>query len=155
MSDLGTKSSGPVQPTRGFVATRDVSQMRSFKSAWFRDYRWLEYSIQKQAAFCFPCRIFGPRRSSMAFVSDSFDNWRKALEKFADHAKSRPHKDAMTSWTGFRSQPPINQQVAQYPDHVVEANRRFIKVILRSVLLLAKQELALRYVALAVDTVEG
>ncbi|GJV80705.1 hypothetical protein Tco_1516575 [Tanacetum coccineum] len=32
---------------------------RSFQAAWFKRFWWLEYSDKKDAAFCFPCYLFG------------------------------------------------------------------------------------------------
>ena len=46
---------GPVQP-KGFKYPSSVfgSVRRSFTCNWFEKYCWLEYSILKDAAFCFP-----------------------------------------------------------------------------------------------------
>ncbi|PVH31806.1 hypothetical protein PAHAL_9G237100 [Panicum hallii] len=36
---------------------------RCFKAHWFKDFPWLEYSPAKDAAFCFPCYLFGKKPS--------------------------------------------------------------------------------------------
>jgi len=42
-------------------------------------FQWLEYSIQKDAVFCYPCRVFGTttNKSEDTFVSTGFRNWKK------------------------------------------------------------------------------
>ena len=34
------------------------NQQRSFNKSWMDYYSWLEYSVAKDAAFCFACRHF-------------------------------------------------------------------------------------------------
>ena len=55
-----TSHSAPIQPTNiGFPKRSYSDRGRSFNPSWFSQYNWLEYSLQKDAAFCFPCRWFG------------------------------------------------------------------------------------------------
>ena len=55
-----TSDSFPTQPANiSFPATIMGSKKRSFNPEWYRQYSWLEYSIEKDAAFCFACRFFG------------------------------------------------------------------------------------------------
>lgn len=50
----------PVQPVNiQFPATSFSGKQRSFNPAWFRSYKWLEYSVKLNACFCYPCRLFG------------------------------------------------------------------------------------------------
>ena len=49
----------PVQPCMNFPATTLGSKRRSFNSEWYKKYKWLEYSAEKDSAFCYPCRFFG------------------------------------------------------------------------------------------------
>ena len=41
-----------------FQITYFSSKACSFNPDWFRLYLWLEYSVQKDAAYCYPCRLF-------------------------------------------------------------------------------------------------
>ena len=59
-------SSGPLQcpkqpkirfPARSFGQGRP----RAFNSEWYKNYKWIEYSRERDAAFCYPCRHFGGR----------------------------------------------------------------------------------------------
>ena len=49
----------PVQPHVKFPSTAYGTKKRSFSSDWYRKYSWLEYSVEKDAVFCYACRIFG------------------------------------------------------------------------------------------------
>lgn len=60
------------------------NEKRSFNSSWFKIYEWLEYSVVKDAAFCYPCRHFQAESSvhkDSKFATDGYKTWRKALEK--------------------------------------------------------------------------
>ena len=34
------------------------SKQRCFNCDWYKSYSWLEYSIESDTSFCYPCRIF-------------------------------------------------------------------------------------------------
>lgn len=48
----------PVQPRIKFPTTLKGNKHRSFCSEWYKQYRWLEYSRERNAAYCYPCRLF-------------------------------------------------------------------------------------------------
>ncbi|KAK1398115.1 Zinc finger MYM-type protein [Heracleum sosnowskyi] len=54
------------------------TQHRRFQYSWFDKFRWLEYSPEKDAIFCFPCFIF-ENKSPLhpAFTTDGFNCWKK------------------------------------------------------------------------------
>ncbi|KAK6196150.1 hypothetical protein SNE40_001432 [Patella caerulea] len=53
-SDLG--GDVPAQPcVVNSPKTKFGKQICSFQSKWYTDRSWLEYSVQKDACFCFPC----------------------------------------------------------------------------------------------------
>ncbi|CAI6361642.1 unnamed protein product [Macrosiphum euphorbiae] len=57
--DLGDLESGPKRPTlKEFPLTQFGTQKRGFNSN-YENNNWLEYSINKDAIFCYACRIFG------------------------------------------------------------------------------------------------
>ena len=55
--------------------------MRRFNSAWFKQYKWLEYSIEKDDAYCLYCYLFkldfGNQLKGDLFVTEEFSNWKK------------------------------------------------------------------------------
>ncbi|CAA0840158.1 TTF-type zinc finger protein with HAT dimerisation domain [Striga hermonthica] len=59
---------GPFQPhDHNFPKSSFGKNMRSFQKAWFTQYDWLEYSIQKDAAFC-QCSSFRDQRHNVDYV---------------------------------------------------------------------------------------
>ena len=51
--------SSACQPTRiVFPSTYFSGKARSFNPAWYKQWLWLEYSVSKDAAFCYPCHMF-------------------------------------------------------------------------------------------------
>ena len=52
--DLGTEK--PKQPK--LLAFPKDAHERKFLSTWYSQYDWLEYSVSKNAAYCFACRQF-------------------------------------------------------------------------------------------------
>ena len=67
---------GPFQPKlQKYQSTRHGTQNRRFQFSWFSKFPWLEYSISKDKAFCFPCYIFHDKSSkNEAFVVDGVQN---------------------------------------------------------------------------------
>ena len=51
---------GPCQPVlNDFPLSYFSEKPHRFRSDWYRGRKWLEYSIEKDAAFCFYCYLFG------------------------------------------------------------------------------------------------
>ena len=81
---------------------------RSFNSTWYKKYSWLEYSVEYDAAFCYPCTIFKSAseasRAENAFMIVGFRNWKNALGKkgvITSHSSCESHKQAMISWKDY------------------------------------------------------
>jgi hypothetical protein len=55
--------------------------MHRFNPVWFKEYKWLEYSIEKDAAYCLNCYLFKPCFGNQvrgdSFVTEGFSNWKK------------------------------------------------------------------------------
>ncbi|KAH9741125.1 TTF-type domain-containing protein [Citrus sinensis] len=68
---------GPFQPKlQKYPLTKYGMQNRRFQFSWFSKFPWLEYSISKDKAFCFPWYIFHDKPSkNEAFVVDGVHNW--------------------------------------------------------------------------------
>ncbi|CAL8119630.1 unnamed protein product [Prunus armeniaca] len=80
---------GPCQPrSYKFPQTNQSGINRRFIANWFDDHDWLEYSIAKDAAFCFHCYLFKSNFDQVggdAFTGVGFNNWKKAKERFNLH----------------------------------------------------------------------
>ena len=50
---------GPCQPIHDYPVSYFSGKPHWFRSDWYVNRKWLEYSIDNDAAFCFYCYIFG------------------------------------------------------------------------------------------------
>ena len=50
---------GLIRPLIDFPQLEQARRKFKFKKKWYEEFNWLEYSISKDAAFCFVCRCFG------------------------------------------------------------------------------------------------
>jgi hypothetical protein len=52
--------------------------MRCFNLAWFKEYKWLEYNILKDVAYCLYCYLFKPGIGKQigrdSFITEGFSN---------------------------------------------------------------------------------
>lgn len=81
---------GRCKPTcHNYLRTPFGNQMRSFREEWFDKHDWLEYSVDKEAAFCFYCFLFKqPRAENFgieAYTKNGFKNWKNAITSFDSH----------------------------------------------------------------------
>lgn len=51
-------------------------QKRSFNAKYYNEFKWIENSIEKNAVFCFWCRIFGSSSTDHVFTKSGFTNWK-------------------------------------------------------------------------------
>ena len=74
---------------------RSVNSGRYFQAGWFESHHWLQYHRQKHAAFCNICTAFRqPRDNSPSIyrpTAQGFRNWKKGVERMAEHAQSDWH----------------------------------------------------------------
>ncbi|CAH1114521.1 unnamed protein product [Psylliodes chrysocephalus] len=139
---------GPSQPKEGFKYTTMGDRRRSFQVNWYDSFRWLEYSIRADSAFCYYCRLFASERKGCAeetFLRTGFKNWKKATEKFKKHGKSSSHRKATIF---FLEKKPAGASVACQIDifhkECVKKNREYLNFIFETILFLEKQGIPLR-----------
>ena len=84
---------------------------RCFNPAWFKSFQWLEYSVEKDACYCYPCQLFGSARAidssrpETAFTLTGFSGWKHATGKkgiLICHSNSFSHKESMVAWEQYR-----------------------------------------------------
>ena len=51
--------SGPIRPIIDFPTSEISGRKFKFQKKWYDEHTWLEYSVSKDAAFCYSCRCFG------------------------------------------------------------------------------------------------
>uniref|UniRef100_A0A1X7VK12 TTF-type domain-containing protein n=1 Tax=Amphimedon queenslandica TaxID=400682 RepID=A0A1X7VK12_AMPQE len=111
-SDIALTSSSPlVQPSNiKFPETVSSGIKQSFNPAWFQKYPWMEYSVTKNAIFCFPCSFFGAAsigtcRPEKLFTTKGFSDWKHATGSTGvlfKHHNSSSHQQATVAWKQFQ-----------------------------------------------------
>ena len=135
-----------------FPSTNVGNKKRSFNSYWYKNYKWLEYSVQKDAAFCYPCRFFATTtRSADTFTRTGFRDWKHATGQsgmLLKHDLSCSHKHSMLSWCEYTNNTKKGTTIADRLDSTrqleIERNRHYVKTIAEILLLCGRQDLALR-----------
>ena len=105
---------GPCQPRLAQYPVNDKipgGKQCRFSSLWFAQYPHLEYSVSKDAAFCFVCFLFpiGPMRDATKNVwSQGVRTWDKMKSrgakksgKLEQHFSSEAHKAAFRDFSHF------------------------------------------------------
>ncbi|XP_066382746.1 uncharacterized protein [Miscanthus floridulus] len=72
---------------------------RRFSFVWFHKYHWIEYSVEKDAAYCFYCYLFG--KESGKFITDGWHNWNIGTISLDKHESSTLHKFAQEKYSLF------------------------------------------------------
>lgn len=109
-SDLNAKS--PSQPRlEQYKKTIFGSVERSFSSKWYNDRPWLEYSIENDAAYCFPCRVYGVNSNAnpTVFTETGYRNWKNAL-------------DGWSLVNDFSKNPSIKKTLKGFAKHVLSSD---------------------------------
>lgn len=140
-------------PQTSFGSNKN-KRMRSFSSNYYSEYPWLEYSIMKDAAFCFPCRFFSLKNNGEyeVFTVKGFNNWKKASEKckgFSRHNSGEEHVKCQAKWDMYKNskvdgENSVLAQINQAHLNLVQENREYIKILARVLLFTANQGIAQR-----------
>lgn len=70
---LVVKELGPIRPVIEFPESTQGKRNFKFQARWYDIFSWLEYSLQKDAAFCFYCRCFGTLGKFIRFLFSVFN----------------------------------------------------------------------------------
>ena len=142
-SGLAT-SEGPQQPTlREYNPQRFGNETftRDFQPKWFKQYPWLNYSVDGKVATCYACSTV---LKDNAFT---FSNWKKP-ERLTKHHQSDAHSLAMTKWLEYRQMERKSSSIISIIDDghrkYVQRNREFLRVITECLFHTAQQNIAQR-----------
>ncbi|KAI6648536.1 Zinc finger MYM-type protein 1-like [Oopsacas minuta] len=97
----------PKQPRIKFRTTKFGEKLRSINPDWYKTYSWREYSVNQDAAYCFPCRWFSSRlnRPDAPFTRVGFRDWKHATGqkgRLIEHRKSMAHVEAFHTWEEYK-----------------------------------------------------
>lgn len=111
------------------------TEKRKFNEKWLTDFVWLEYSISKNAAFCYACRQFSPStEKDIIFKKNGFTNWKTALESnkgFKKHQKCAIHLSSMSKWSEASSRQKNKSSVHEIGSgNVLQYRRNYVKAII-------------------------
>ncbi|XP_042426014.1 uncharacterized protein LOC122013864 [Zingiber officinale] len=142
---------GPIQPIYDYPFTECEGQKRRFQSSWFQKYPWLEFSIEKQSAFCFPCYVFDTNSAQFDTLTvTGFKNWKRVnckncpFKRHEGDGNSR-HSFAMRKWGDLKNlDQHIDRRLEKQYSKQIEQNRLLLKVSIGSVKFLAMQGCAFR-----------
>jgi len=104
------------------------NQNRSFSTSLYEKYSFIEYSVLRDAVYCFPCRYFW--KQVWSFSRDiihvkGFNNWKKC-ERLLEHSNCKHHKDSVVAWMAYKSTAvagSVVQQQIGYHASLVRENR--------------------------------
>ena len=85
----------PFQPQNKETLGSFAKGGRNFMCKWYKVHPWLTVCEKRKKAFCFYCQIMDCKKAENTFSTGGFNNWRKALKKFANHEASDPHREAV------------------------------------------------------------
>lgn len=146
----------PCQPAHlKFPVTLFSGKARAFNPAWFNQYSWLEYSAKKDAAFCYPCCMFGSisvctTRPEPAFTSVGFRDWKHATGAkgiLVRHNCCLSHKQALVAWQQYKSTSQggsVAEQLGSTRAEQIRKNKHYIRTIVEVLLLCSRQEISIR-----------
>jgi hypothetical protein len=142
---------GPFQPTKHTFPQRKIgSSLRRFCPSWYIEFgNWLEYSIEKDAAFCFCCYLFRPdfgkKSGGDSFVTEGFTNWKKK-ERLSSHVGG-PNSAHNLAWKKFQDFKKQNQcmevVLSKQSEQVCDLYPSFLRTTIDSIRFMLEQGSAL------------
>lgn len=119
---------------------------RTFLTSWFNKYDWLEYDQINDKAFCKLCKSMSSNSNNnvSVFISEGFNNWKKAVERFNMHELSELHKTNIVKSSFIKTNVNVYAQISDSHKKSMEESRFAFDKILSSIVFLAKQGVAIR-----------
>lgn len=141
----------PCQPSSSFVFPKTAfgKQNRSFQSRWFNKFSWLDYNEMEDSVTCSICKkhlknLEMEKNKDEAFLNTGFRNWKKALDSFKDHQKSKCHIAALTFEITIPQCGNIQEMTSEKMKSNMQENRKCLIKIIEILQFLGRQGLALR-----------
>ena len=124
---------------------------RRFNIRWYERFCWREYSVERNAAFCFACRQFGRRidqTKETTFTICGFRGWKRAVgdknKGLEMHYTCPTNIRAIKDWSKFKLRLSTDATAgALVSSKVIENNWYYIRTIAEVIQFLALNELFL------------
>lgn len=133
-----------------------MANILTFLGSWYKGCSWLEYSVEKDAAYCFPCRVFGVNPISNTFTEVGYRDWKHALDGwtlldtidknpgdkkklkgFAKHVVSKQHLDNMSAWSEKEKREAAGMSLQSIVCRLDSDNKKWVEVIFHVIRYLA------------------
>ena len=151
-SDISTScADSPAQPKLTKYPTNH--QKRSFQSSWYIERKWLEYSVENDACYCYYCRHFSSNKLNAddTFATSGFSNWKKSLDKaggLLKHESSQSHIIATKNYLSYKQRQETDCSVVKKLDSSraiqIRKNRDRLIKICSTLHVLARQMISFR-----------
>jgi len=106
---------------------------------------WLSYSLSLDKIFCTTCKIFGlPNAQKLTIASDGTRDYRNIKRNIENHESFNDHVQSVLSRALYESHNRIDAQIIQGSNIQVSENREILRVIIDSLIFIARQNIALR-----------
>ncbi|XP_022168462.1 zinc finger MYM-type protein 1-like [Myzus persicae] len=106
---------------------------------------WLSYSSSLDKVFCTTCKIFGlPKAQKLTIASDGTGDYRNIKRNIENHESCNDHIQSVLSRALYESHNRIDAQIIQGSNIQVSENREILRVIIDSLIFMARQNIALR-----------
>jgi hypothetical protein len=137
---------GPCKPYIHDFPYRDIGNVpRRFSIQWLYNYEWLEYSVKKDAGFCFICYLFKKSSGSNNFSVGGWDNWNRGNDALLKHCGSKAHKAAEERYIGFiNPKVAIDYNIDKWSEEELRLYMKRLTYSLRCIKFLLHQGLAFR-----------
>ena len=111
----------PYQPDPSVIPTQQTAKRTlSFQKSWYDAFNWLHFDSGLKKVVCFYCvkaSVMGlsdlARCKEPVFISQGFNNWKKAIDKFKAHQKSHTQILAVNQLAAAKQPTICAQLVAQ------------------------------------------
>jgi len=148
-SDIG--SNIPVQcvmEINAYPQSMFGRKMRRFNPNWFCGRDWLEYSVSRDAVFCFACYkmsnflVARQAEADVIFTRRGYRNWKKGLDL---HETSKAHCTAVLLWKESLLRHSTGKEIStMVNDEQLARNRYYVQSLFDVVFFLVSNELPLR-----------
>ena len=136
----------PNQPPGSSIPKQNLGERKlSFQDHWYSLHPWLHFCTARGKMLCFYCAraselgTVGGAARETAFTVDGFNNWKKALQRFAQHARSEQHLANLPV-----SSRPITEVIETADAKQQKVNRVSLLHLITSIMYLAKRGMAFR-----------
>lgn len=143
----------PIQPIfqnypRTTFGTGKNSRNHSFSYHWYSKFPFIEYSVSKDAVFCYACHLF-PHPTAFkepVFTSVGHRGWKSIRKSLEKHQSSGAHKSSIARWASFnqsKDHGAVADMLVSQRRTIIQENRKYFQTMLKIALLCARQDLAL------------